>query len=154
MDTSLLIIAFITGITALIGNLWVVSGMNWYASLKLPSYTPPNWVFSLMWTLIYLCTAAAAYRIWHYEQHNIYVWIIIGLFITNACLNIYWTYLFFHQHALVGALIDALLLLFNVLALMYMIGSTSYITAALLIPYAVWMVVAIVLNTAIVIMNR
>ncbi|WP_205504871.1 tryptophan-rich sensory protein, partial [Pseudomonas viridiflava] len=32
---------------------------QWYESLKKPSFTPPNWLFPVAWTTIYLLLAWA-----------------------------------------------------------------------------------------------
>ena len=35
----------------------------WYESLVKPSFTPPNWLFPVAWTIIYLLLAWAGYRL-------------------------------------------------------------------------------------------
>ena len=36
---------------------------QWYRDLNKPSWTPPDWVFPVSWTLLYACMALAATRI-------------------------------------------------------------------------------------------
>ena len=35
----------------------------WYQSLAKPAWTPPNWVFPVAWTTIYLCISFAGARV-------------------------------------------------------------------------------------------
>ncbi len=36
----------------------------WYAGINKPFFSPPNWVFCPVWTLLYVMMAVAAWRIW------------------------------------------------------------------------------------------
>ncbi len=35
---------------------------DWYRNLSKPSWTPPDWVFPVTWTTLYLCMATAGAR--------------------------------------------------------------------------------------------
>jgi tryptophan-rich sensory protein len=37
---------------------------NWYAGLVKPSWTPPDWVFGPVWSVLYLSMAVAAWLVW------------------------------------------------------------------------------------------
>jgi benzodiazapine receptor len=39
----------------------------WYASLKKPSWTPPDWLFAPAWTILYLMIAIAGWLVWRAE---------------------------------------------------------------------------------------
>ena len=36
---------------------------DWYDGLAKPRWTPPGWLFPLVWTSLYLCMALAAMRV-------------------------------------------------------------------------------------------
>ena len=35
----------------------------WYRTLRKPAWTPPDWLFPIAWTLLYLLMAVAAWRV-------------------------------------------------------------------------------------------
>lgn len=49
--------AFALGSSATLPNL------PWYASLRKPSFTPPDWLFGPAWTLLYLLMGLALFRV-------------------------------------------------------------------------------------------
>lgn len=153
MKRSAIIIFTVAFIIALLSGLCAMFGMQWYHTLRLPSYIPASWFISFMWLIIYSTTAVAAYHVYETFERNKQFWAIIVLFGINAVLNLAWTHLFFYHHALFLALLDAILIFISVLALIIMIGKRSLITASLLTPYLAWMLYALVLNLSVWILN-
>lgn len=72
------------------GSTWA-----WYMALKKPSYNPPNWVFPIVWTTIYLCMGVSSYLIlreggWAVQS------IPMAFYGIQILLNFAWSPLFFH----------------------------------------------------------
>ena len=63
----------------------------WYSTLKKPSWTPPNWLFPVAWTTLYLCMAAAAARVAGAEGSAF----AMALWALQIALNTLWTPVFF-----------------------------------------------------------
>ncbi len=143
-----IIIPAIALVTLLVGNYFTWTGIQWYKNLKLPFFTPPNWVFPYVWRLIFFCTTISALSVWNRFERGIMFWATVGLFVCNAFLNGYWSYLFFNQHLIGFAVLDVIILFATVIGLIYLISPQSRVTALLLFPYAVWTFFTIVLNIA------
>ncbi len=148
-----LIIAGIALLAWFLGGFFTWRAIPWYKTLNLPAITPSNYIFSLAWRLIFLLTTIAAIRVWNNFERGLRFWCIIALFVINTFLNIYWSYLFFGQHLIGPALIDAIFLEITILGLMYLIWPQSRFTVLLLTPYSGWVFFAILLNILIWQMN-
>ena len=49
----------------MLGSLWTTPALRpWYASLSKPRWTPPNWLFGPVWTILYVLMAIAAWLVW------------------------------------------------------------------------------------------
>ena len=53
-----------TSLAAVSGAVAARSAAAFYAQLDRPHWAPPAWAFGPAWTVLYLCMAIAAWRIW------------------------------------------------------------------------------------------
>lgn len=154
IQPDILIMPLIALGTLILGRTFTSSGMEWYKTIALPSFTPPGWFIGLVWQTIYIMTTISAVMVWRTGLRDTRFWTIISLFVVNVGLNVLWTYLFFNQHMIGTAAIDALLLSASVYALIVLIYPISRTAALLLVPYALWSSFATYLNYVIWTMNR
>lgn len=145
------VIPGLTIVVGWLGSLCVRAGMRWYEHLSLPSYVPAPWMISLAWNSIFILTAYVVIRVWEsrWAKRQLILW----LFIPNAFLNVLWSYLFFYKNCIGYGLLDAIVLLISVIVLIYYIALYSLFLSYLLIPYLLWMIFAIILNTHIWLLN-
>jgi translocator protein len=122
---------------------------TWYAGLAKPWFSPPNWLFGPVWTLLYLMMAVAFYRILRLPTSTSGRTIAIAVFLIQISLNTVWSQVFFGLRNPQGGL-------FVVIALLAMIGATiaafgrlDKTAAWLLVPYFCWVSFATILNFAI-----
>jgi translocator protein len=121
---------------------------TWYAGLVKPPWTPPNWVFAPVWSLLYLCMAIAAWLVWRQDG----LWAAaepLGKFGAQLLLNLAWSGLFFGLERPGAALVDVLLLLLAIDATMASFWRRSAAAGLLLVPYLIWASFASILNLAI-----
>lgn len=145
MLAYILIPLAVIGVMA-VGGLVNAQGMAWYATLQKPAITPPPYVFQYAWSIIAVCVAISMLIVYHKAPASVYKKFIALLFIVNALLNIAWTVLFFGQHFMALAFIDALALAANTALLVVAVWPISYSASLLLMPYLVWLCFALVLN--------
>lgn len=142
----------ILSLGGIIGASSASSIIEWYPSIIKPSWNPPNWLFGPVWSALYICIGISLALIWHSTvdiKTKAYRYFAIQL-----CLNILWTPIFFNFHQIGLAFIEiVLMLLFIVLTIIefYKINRKA---AYLLVPYAIWVSFATILNGTIYWLNR
>ncbi len=125
---------------------------NWYADLNKPPLTPPSWVFSPVWIVLYVSIAVAIFL--YYRSPN-----KRGVPLTSAVLglhlaaNFVWTYLFFGLRSPALALADIIVLDVTLVLLIPRFRRARPAAGALLIPYLIWVLFATYLNFGILILN-
>lgn len=123
----------------------------WYPFLNKPSLTPPNIVFPIAWSIIYLCIGISVGLI--YLSDSLKKKSLIELFCIQLFFNFAWSFLFFYlQNPLLG-FIDILLL--DVFVTIYAIKSypENKASSILFWPYILWIYFATYLNGYILLYN-
>ncbi|MBU0476896.1 tryptophan-rich sensory protein [Patescibacteria group bacterium] len=142
MKPNYIIIPLVTFFVAAIGSWFTSGGMEWYETINLPTWTPPGSVIGVVWTTLFILAAISALIVWNKAQRNNRFWRIIVLFLANAGLNIFWSFLFFNQYLIGPAVWEAGLLGLSVIVLVILIWPISRWASALLVPYAIWVAFA------------
>jgi tryptophan-rich sensory protein len=122
----------------------------WYRSLQKPWFTPPNWVFPVVWTSIYLLISFAGARLAVIEG-NAYA---MAFWAAQAALSTLWTPLFFGLRRIKGALLAMGPLWLSVLGCTWSAFSLDFLAGLAFVPYLIWVTVAAALNIEILRLNR
>ena len=132
------IIPLITVATAVIGSMFTTIG-PWYRHLAKPAWTPPGSVIGTVWTEIFILSAISAIILWQKgPRRNKNFSLLFTAFCLNACLNVFWSALFFGWHLIGLAVIEAFVLWLSVLLLMVLARKSSKTATWLLLPYLLW----------------
>jgi tryptophan-rich sensory protein len=118
----------------------------WYPTLVKPSFTPPDWLFAPVWTVLYLALGVAAYGVWRLGIGVPGVKRALGVFLVQLLLNGLWSLLFFGLQSPGAALVDIALLWLFVGWTTYLFGLLAPWTLFLLLPYWAWVTFAAALN--------
>ena len=124
---------------------------TWYAELAKPAFTPPNWLFGPVWTLLYTLMAVALYLVWRTDQPQRES--ALGVFALQLGLNLAWSVAFFGLHWPELALVIIVLLGLAIGATMRVFWRISRPATYLLVPYLLWVGFAGALNAAIAALN-
>ena len=126
----------------------------WYTSIDKPVFTPPDWVFAPVWTVLYVLMGVAAFLVWRRGLTLRAVRAALAWFFVQLVFNVAWTPVFFGLHRIGAALAIVVLLAAAVLMTMYRFFLVSRAAGWLLVPYLAWVSYATVLNASIWWMNR
>jgi tryptophan-rich sensory protein len=134
----------------------VGSIITWYDFLNKPSFSPPNWVFAVVWLILYALMGLAAYFVWkeHTKKLAKYIRKSLNLFGLQLALNFLWSFLFFGMRSALYGLIDIVFLWLVIIVTTIDFYRVSKRAAALMIPYILWVTFAMVLNIFILLLNR
>jgi translocator protein len=114
----------------------------WYGQLKRPSYTPPDWMFQIVWMYLYTSMGYAAYLVWKTEGdiRSALLIYLIQLFINGT-----WSQTFFNCHLLGWGAIHMGVMWIFVLITMRAFFAVNYTAGMLIVPYLAWMTFAVFL---------
>ena len=126
---------------------------GWYYGLQQPWFKPPDWAFGPAWTLIFTLTAIAGVLSWRAAREARLQKLVLVLFLTNAALNVLWSFLFFWSRRPDWALTEVGVLWSSVALLVYVSSRLDWRAGALLVPYLAWVSLASLINQQVVALN-
>lgn len=154
---SLLLLLFLIVLVEGIGmfsGLLSNSASTQYADLVKPSFSPPGWVFPVVWTILYFLIAVALYRILLWGSMGKDVRKAVILFGIQLFLNFLWTPIFFKLNFYGAAFLLLLLLLFFIILTTIEFCKIDKMAALLMVPYMLWVIFAGILNYSIWMLNQ
>ena len=148
---SFLIFGFVTFSASFIGSIATITSKEpWYSSLIKSGLNPPDWVFAPVWTTLYLFMTIAVWSAWHknYKDLN-----LIYIYLMHLFFNTTWSIIFFVFHNIFAALINLIIIIIFIIILMIKYKKISDLSFVLMIPYLLWCIYALTLNTSLYILN-
>lgn len=120
--------------------------MTWYEELSKPSWTPPNWLFAPVWTILYVTMGVAAWLVW---RRSGLAGVSMRLFLLQLLLNVAWSAVFFWFRSPGWAFLEIVALWSAILFTAIAFGRAAPVAGWLMIPYLVWVSYAAALDFAI-----
>ncbi len=126
--------------------------MLWYNNLYKSPLTPPTWVFTPVWTLLYITIAISLFLFLKsgFTKEKI---LPLVFFTIQMLLNFAWTPVFFGMQNIRNAYIIIVLLVVFLALTIISFYRFSKRSAYLLVPYLIWSLFAAYLNFYILINN-
>jgi len=141
-------------VTGWLGSIPTSAGLeSWYPSLAKPAFTPPDVVFPIVWSVLYVIMGAAAWLAW-IAPGSVARNTVLALFFVQLALNASWSWAFFGFQDPGLALIVIAALDAAVLWMTLASWRVNRVVAVLFVPYLAWIAFATALNAAITFMNQ
>lgn len=148
---GLLVFLAASALVAGLGGLATATNVNgWYATADKAPWSPPNWLFGPVWTVLYTAMAVAAWLVWRRRTAGTRA--ALTAYAVQLVLNLLWTPVFFGLYPVLGT--SALWLAFGIIVALaaavaitvLRFGPISRTAGLLLLPYLSWIVFAASLN--------
>lgn len=134
-------------LVAFIGSLFTSPNTNtdWYNSIK-PSITPPNFVFPIVWNILFILIALSLYFSCTNSEDKKTKWKVRIVFLINFVLNILWSVIYFGLKNPKTAFVEIIFLWFSIISMIYVSYKVNKTAGWLLVPYLLWVTFAGILN--------
>jgi tryptophan-rich sensory protein len=134
-------------LAGLIGSFFTSPAIqSWYAALRKPAFTPPNWLFAPVWTTLFLLMGVSLFLVWRKPVSMPKVRTALVIFAVQLALNVLWSILFFGLRSPLAGFIEILILWAVILLTIVNFYRLSSTAGMLLIPYILWVSFAAFLN--------
>jgi benzodiazapine receptor len=131
---------------AFIGSIFTSPSVNseWFEQNR-PSLTPPNYVFPIVWNILYLLIAISFTMAWisSKKKQKKGLATIFGI---NLIANTLWSFLFFKLQNPIFAFLDIIIILITIILMITTTYKINKLSSYLLIPYLIWVSFASYLN--------
>jgi translocator protein len=138
-----------------VSGLFTVSEISgWYQTINKPSWNPPSWIFSPVWTTLYIMMGIALYLVWTAEVKPAAKKKAIAFFVIQLVLNFFWSFIFFKQHQIGLAFAEIIIMFVFILMTIFSFARINKAAAWLLVPYISWVSFATILTYTIWQLNK
>jgi benzodiazapine receptor len=133
---SLVVFFLITAAAASFGALFPPG--PWYAGLAKPALTPPDWVFPVVWTVLYAMIAIAGWLLWRRRNDAPTGRVALAAWCLQLGLNATWSWLFFGLHLTGIGMIELGVLWTMILITILLSRQQAPGAGWLMLPYLGW----------------
>ncbi len=121
--------------------------------LNKPPFFPPNIIFPIVWTALYILMGIASYLVLTANVDSSDIIDGISAYILQLIVNFFWSIFFFNLQAFLFSFVWIVLLWILVALTIYNFSMVSKTAAYLMIPYLVWITFAGYLNLGVFLLN-
>ena len=139
---ALLIPLLVGGISASLS----AKGMAMYGNMNKPPLSPPAWVFSVAWTILYIMMGVASYLIVASEVDNRTKAMALIVYGLQLFMNFMWSIVFFNLGAYLFAFVWLIIMWFIVILCIFRFAGINRAAAYMMLPYILWLTFAAYLN--------
>lgn len=100
----------------------------------------PAWIFPVVWSILYILMGISSYIIYQKEEE------VPRIYVIQLIFNLLWSFVFFTFKLYTFAFVWIIILFFLVIKMILEFKDINKTAGYLQIPYAIWLVVAAILN--------
>ena len=138
--------------TFILAGIGTLLGMPTTEGLVQPPLAPPDWLFPIVWTILYALMSYAAYLV--FISGDIDRGPALRLYLLQVLINVLWPLFFFRLEWRLFAFFWLLFLLVLVILTAWRFKPISQPAYLLMLPYIAWLLFAAYLNLSIYLLNR
>ncbi|MBO5164553.1 MAG: tryptophan-rich sensory protein [Ruminococcus sp.] len=113
---------------------------SFYAELVKPPFSPPGWVFPVVWAVLYAIMGISAYMVYSSESNSRKT--ALGVYTAQLAVNFSWSIIFFRFKLLNAAAVTAVILAVLVGIMIYCFARIRKSAGLINIPYLLWSIYA------------
>ena len=141
-------------LTGFLGSLFTVTNSGgWYDLLSKPTFTPPNYLFGLVWSVLFIFISLALFLILKKDLKDKQIKNALIIFGIQLIFNILWSFFFFYLRNPRLAFLEIIALLIITITMIIKFYEIDKRTLYLLTPYLLWVSFAALLNYYLWILN-
>lgn len=127
------------------------SGNMSYSAFNKPLFSPPTYLFPIVWTILYVLMGISSYMI--YSSNDTGKRNALTIYTIQLVFNFLWSILFFGFSQYLFAFLWLIVLIILIVIMIYQFYEILPLAAYLQIPYLLWCLFAAYLNYTIYILN-
>ena len=150
-NKSALIISILIPLTVGTMSALFSGNMSSYSILNKPAFSPPGFIFPVVWTILYILMGASSYIV-YFSNSSIKSKDLL-LYCIQLFFNFCWSIIFFGLDLFLFAFIWLIALIFIIIIMIRQFLIVNPLSAYLQIPYLIWCIFAAYLNFSIFLLN-
>ena len=150
-NKSALIISILIPLTVGTMSALFSGNMSSYSILNKPAFSPPGFIFHVVWTILYILMGASSYIVYFSNSSNKSKALL--LYCIQLFFNFCWSIIFFGLDLFLFAFIWLIALIFIIIIMIRQFLIVNPLSAYLQIPYLIWCIFAAYLNFSIFLLN-
>lgn len=128
-------------------------GMASFNEVTKPPLSPPNWLFPVAWSILYILMGIASYLV-YVSGKNKNTKTALYFYGIQLIFNFFWSLFFFNTKNYLFSFVWLIVLWFLIIITTVLFRRINKTASFLMIPYIIWVTFAAYLNLGIYILNK
>ena len=120
-----------------------------YAEIIQPPFSPPAWLFPVVWAVLYALMGISAYMVWNTDRKSQKRSFALKVYYAQLAVNFSWSIIFFRFRLLGAAAVTSIILLLLVFTMIISFARVKKTAAKINIPYLLWLCFAAYLSVSV-----